>query len=137
MYMYVYQMSITRYSVTEYLNINSVHVYDLYMLCWEMYMYMYDKVRCALLSPRRPVAHAAHGAAIYDNKLCRFAGYDGNARLDDMWTISLLGDPRIARSWEDVSCHLFYYLSILNPPFLPRVSYIYFIKSKIFNSHHL
>lgn len=33
---------------------------------------------------------SAHGAAVYDNKLWIFAGYDGNARLNDMWTISLL-----------------------------------------------
>lgn len=33
---------------------------------------------------------SAHGAAVYDNKLWIFAGYDGNARLNDMWTISLV-----------------------------------------------
>ena len=33
---------------------------------------------------------SAHGAAVYDGKLWIFAGYDGNARLNDMWTISLL-----------------------------------------------
>lgn len=33
---------------------------------------------------------SAHGAVVYDNKLWIFAGYDGNARLNDMWTISLL-----------------------------------------------
>lgn len=38
---------------------------------------------------RTPVARSAHGAAVYDNKLWIFAGYDGNARLNDMWTISL------------------------------------------------
>ncbi|XP_043667099.1 leucine-zipper-like transcriptional regulator 1 isoform X1 [Vespula pensylvanica] len=48
-----------------------------------------------------PVARSAHGAAVYDNKLWIFAGYDGNARLNDMWTISLLpGDTRI---WEKVA----------------------------------
>jgi len=36
------------------------------------------------------VPRSAHGAAVYDNKLWIFAGYDGNARLNDMWTISLL-----------------------------------------------
>ncbi|XP_011148162.2 leucine-zipper-like transcriptional regulator 1 isoform X2 [Harpegnathos saltator] len=47
-----------------------------------------------------PVARSAHGAAVYDNKLWIFAGYDGNARLNDMWTISLLpGEPRV---WEAV-----------------------------------
>lgn len=33
---------------------------------------------------------SAHGAAVYDGKLWIFAGYDGDARLNDMWTISLL-----------------------------------------------
>lgn len=37
---------------------------------------------------------------MYDNKLWIFAGYDGNARLNDMWTISLLGDSKV---WEEVS----------------------------------
>lgn len=32
---------------------------------------------------------SAHGAAVYDNKLWIYAGYDGNVRLNDMWTISL------------------------------------------------
>lgn len=37
-----------------------------------------------------PVPRSAHGAAIFDNKLWIFAGYDGNARLNDMWTVSLV-----------------------------------------------
>ena len=46
--------------------------------------------------PRAPVARSAHGAAVYDNKLWIFAGYDGNARLDDMWTMSLtVSGPRV------------------------------------------
>jgi len=36
-----------------------------------------------------PVPRSAHGAAIYDGKLWIFAGYDGNARLNDMWVLSL------------------------------------------------
>ena len=48
---------------------------------------------------RTPVARAAHGAAVYDGKLWIFAGYDGNARLNDMWTISLVGENRF---WEEV-----------------------------------
>lgn len=39
---------------------------------------------------RTPVPRSAHGAAVYDNKLWIYAGYDGNARLNDMWTISLM-----------------------------------------------
>jgi hypothetical protein len=37
-----------------------------------------------------PVPRSAHGAAVYDGKLWIFAGYDGDARLNDMWTVSLL-----------------------------------------------
>nr|CAH7718604.1 unnamed protein product [Callosobruchus chinensis] len=48
---------------------------------------------------RTPVPRSAHGAAVFDNKLWIFAGYDGNARLNDMWTIPLTGDMR---SWEEV-----------------------------------
>lgn len=38
---------------------------------------------------RMPVPRSAHGAAVYDKKLWIFAGYDGNARLNDMWCTSL------------------------------------------------
>ncbi|KAK7794508.1 hypothetical protein R5R35_004725 [Gryllus longicercus] len=48
---------------------------------------------------RTPVPRSAHGAAVYDGKLWIFAGYDGNARLNDMWTISLTGD---SKAWEEV-----------------------------------
>ncbi|KAI4462988.1 leucine-zipper-like transcriptional regulator 1 [Holotrichia oblita] len=48
---------------------------------------------------KTPVPRSAHGAAIHDNKLWIFAGYDGNARLNDMWTFPLIGDNRI---WEEV-----------------------------------
>ncbi|XKL64726.1 hypothetical protein PGB90_004812 [Kerria lacca] len=42
-----------------------------------------------IFNGRVPVPRSAHGAAVFDNKLWIFAGYDGNARLNDMWTISL------------------------------------------------
>jgi len=48
---------------------------------------------------RVPVARAAHGACVYDSKLWIFAGYDGNSRLNDMWTLSLA--PR-SLQWEEV-----------------------------------
>lgn len=57
--------------------------------------------RTVARTQRLPVARAAHGAAVYDGKLWIFAGYDGNARLNDMWTISLLGDMK---GWEEVGC---------------------------------
>jgi len=53
-----------------------------------------------LPSGKPPVPRSAHGAAVYDGKLWIFAGYDGNARLNDMWTISLLDNE--PHSWEEV-----------------------------------
>lgn len=50
-------------------------------------------------SGQEPVPRSAHGAAVYDDKLWIFAGYDGNARLNDMWTINLLGETR---QWERI-----------------------------------
>uniref|UniRef100_A0A8C5HAT4 BTB domain-containing protein n=1 Tax=Gouania willdenowi TaxID=441366 RepID=A0A8C5HAT4_GOUWI len=47
-----------------------------------------------------PVARSAHGATVYDDKLWIFAGYDGNARLNDMWTISL--QDREHACWEEI-----------------------------------
>ena len=53
-----------------------------------------DKVTGAL-----PPARSAHGAAIFQNKLWIFAGYDGNTRLNDMWAIDLLSsNPH----WEKI-----------------------------------
>uniref|UniRef100_A0A8D0AQ63 Leucine zipper like post translational regulator 1 n=1 Tax=Sander lucioperca TaxID=283035 RepID=A0A8D0AQ63_SANLU len=45
-----------------------------------------------------PVARSAHGATVYSDKLWIFAGYDGNARLNDMWTINL--QDREHACWE-------------------------------------
>ena len=41
---------------------------------------------------------------MFEGKLWIFAGYDGNARLNDMWTISLVGGAGEtgARVWEEV-----------------------------------
>uniref|UniRef100_A0A3B3BA33 Leucine zipper like post translational regulator 1 n=1 Tax=Oryzias melastigma TaxID=30732 RepID=A0A3B3BA33_ORYME len=47
-----------------------------------------------------PVARSAHGATVYSDKLWIFAGYDGNARLNDMWTISL--QDRDHACWEEI-----------------------------------
>lgn len=44
---------------------------------------------CCNSNFRMPVARSAHGAAVYDNKMWIYAGYDGNARLNDMWTLNL------------------------------------------------
>lgn len=52
---------------------------------------------------RKPVARSAHGAAVYEGKLWIFAGYDGNARLNDMWTVSLVGGSTSeAGAWEEI-----------------------------------
>ncbi|KAG8131914.1 hypothetical protein E2320_009808 [Naja naja] len=49
---------------------------------------------------RLPVARSAHGATVYSDKLWIFAGYDGNARLNDMWTINL--QDRDLACWEEI-----------------------------------
>ncbi|XP_023301792.2 leucine-zipper-like transcriptional regulator 1 homolog [Lucilia cuprina] len=50
-------------------------------------------------SGKMPVARSAHGAAVYDNKMWIYAGYDGNARLNDMWTLNLTGENH---QWEEI-----------------------------------
>ncbi|XP_050307728.1 leucine-zipper-like transcriptional regulator 1 [Anthonomus grandis grandis] len=49
---------------------------------------------------KMPVPRSAHGAAVFNDKLWIFAGYDGNARLNDMWTVPL---GFIDRVWEEVN----------------------------------
>ena len=49
-----------------------------------------------------PVPRAAHGAVVYDNKLWIFAGYDGNARLNDMWYIQLNATGENSKVWIEV-----------------------------------
>jgi hypothetical protein len=49
-----------------------------------------------------PGARAAHGAVAYDHRLWVFAGYDGNARLNDMWTIQLDRGQGAAKVWAEV-----------------------------------
>ena len=46
-----------------------------------------------------PPARSAHGAVVYDNRLWIFAGYDGHARLNDMWCIDLTSPHP---QWEQV-----------------------------------
>ena len=71
---------------------------------------------------RRPVARAAHGAAVYDNKLWIFAGYDGNARLNDMWTISLVGSSD-TRTWEEVCMFVICFDDLASLSYLRSISY--------------
>jgi hypothetical protein len=49
-----------------------------------------------------PAARAAHGAVVYDHKLWIFAGYDGNARLNDMWFITLNTNTSTPKIWTEV-----------------------------------
>jgi len=63
---------------------------------------------------RRPVARAAHGAAMYDHKLWIFAGYDGNVRLSDLWTTSLACDSRSVHVWEQVRIDIHSFIVFLN-----------------------
>ena len=46
-----------------------------------------------------PPARSAHGAAVYNNRLWIFAGYDGHARLNDMWSIDLMSSQP---QWEEI-----------------------------------
>ena len=46
-----------------------------------------------------PPARSAHGVAVYDNYLWIFAGYDGHARLNDMWRINLTSPQP---QWEQI-----------------------------------
>ena len=51
------------------------------------------------LSQPLPPARSAHGATVYNNKMFIFGGYDGHARLNDMWSIDLsAAEPE----WEEV-----------------------------------
>lgn len=53
-----------------------------------------------------PPARSAHGAAVYDNHLWVFAGYDGHTRLNDMWRVDLTAGGgaggRATARWEEV-----------------------------------
>ena len=46
-----------------------------------------------------PPARSAHGACVYNNRLWIFAGYDGHARLNDMWAIDLTSSQP---QWEEI-----------------------------------
>ena len=51
------------------------------------------------ISGTLPPARSAHGAAVYNNCLWIFAGYDGHMRLNDMWVIDLLASQP---QWEQI-----------------------------------
>lgn len=53
-------------------------------------------------SPMSPGPRAAHGAVVYDHRLWIFAGYDGNARLNDMWTIQLNAGQHSPKVWTEI-----------------------------------
>ena len=58
---------------------------------------------------RTPVARSAHGAVVYKSSMWIFAGYDGNARLNDMWNVNL-SDP--TPFWNEVY-DLFYKIHMM------------------------
>ncbi len=47
-----------------------------------------------------PPARSAHGACVYKNRLWIYAGYDGHARLNDMWAIDLTSSQP---QWEVIA----------------------------------
>ena len=49
-----------------------------------------------------PVPRSAHAAVVYDHKLWIFAGYDGNARLNDMWNINLNSAHNASKLWTEI-----------------------------------
>ena len=62
----------------------------------------WNEVRTPVGSPK-PVPRSAHGAAIYKSQMYIFAGYDGNARLKDMWKITLPSSSGTVSKWEQVN----------------------------------
>jgi len=73
--------------------------YFLLLWCWWWWCDINGQLLyCCVV--RTPVPRSAHGAAVYDGKLWIFAGYDGNARLNDMWTISLLVSADLWLTWH-------------------------------------
>ena len=73
-------------------NKNDLHEYCFTTSQWVDWS---DKIKGVL-----PPARSAHGAAVYNNKLWIFAGYDGNTRLNDMWAIDLTSpNPQ----WEQIN----------------------------------
>ena len=71
-------------------NVNDLWQYKFETMTW-------SPINVPKNSPR-PCPRSAHGSAIFQNYLYIFAGYDGNARLKDMWRISLQ-EPKV---WEPV-----------------------------------
>ncbi len=85
------------YTGDIYSNSNLRNKNDLYEYCFTTSQWIdwTDKITGPL-----PPARSAHGATVHGNKLFIFAGYDGNARLNDMWAIDLTNhQPR----WEQIN----------------------------------
>ena len=78
---------------------------DLWEYKFDGFTTQWVEVRTIPGSPK-PVPRSAHGAAVYQKWLYIFAGYDGNARLSDMWRIALpnSSDPNAIPQWEQVDC---------------------------------
>ena len=76
------------------LNKNDLFEYKFQNGSWNEWKYTNNE------NSRRPAPRSAHGCCVYENKLYVYAGYDGNARLNDMWAISL--NSRDDRQWEEI-----------------------------------
>ena len=64
-------------------NVNDLWQYKFENFTWCPVVLKNDK------SCLKPCPRSAHGSAVFQDKLYIFAGYDGNARLRDMWCITL------------------------------------------------
>jgi len=82
------------YTGDIYSNSNLRNKNDLFEYRFHTGQWIEWKVTCST-----PVARSAHGAVVYKSAMWIFAGYDGNARLNDMWNIGL-SDP--TPSWTEV-----------------------------------
>lgn len=86
-------------------------------VAWFQWHHLIEKCTLSSLG-RTPVPRSAHGAAVYDNKLWIYAGYDGNARLNDMWTITLMVWIYWVSTFECYVCKM--YMFKLFPTLIPE-----------------
>ena len=49
-----------------------------------------------------PAPCAAHSAVVYNHAMYIFAGYDGNSRLNEMWSIQLIATTAAVRTWREI-----------------------------------
>lgn len=77
-------------------NKNDLHEYRFNTCTWIAWQFSPNSTK--------PVPRAAHGAAVYGDRLWVFAGYDGSVRLNDMWNTSLMpAEWHEGREWAEVA----------------------------------